>query len=211
MVTIWHNARFTKPLTVMVLMLLAGCSRTEIQPLPCIQRAEFSDPGRSPYILPYPAGAAYKLIQSYCYPYGGHRNQLAYDFAMPVGHDVIAARAGTVRDVRNELPDDGREPESGQHNHVLIQHDDGTVAFYAHLKQGSIVVNPGDRVETGQRIAASGNSGNTLGVPHLHFGVYRAWPAREGFDVPVNFRNADGPIDVRKGLIPGSFYAALAH
>lgn len=92
---------------------------------------------------------------------------------------------------------------------ILIEHEDGTVAFYGHLKQGSIVVREGDCVMAGQRIAASGNSGNTLGDPHLHFGVYQFRPATERWDVAVNFRNAKGLLDGRGGLMPGSTYKAL--
>jgi murein DD-endopeptidase MepM/ murein hydrolase activator NlpD len=110
--------------------------------------------------------------------------------------------------VHGDLPDDGRQPESGQHNHIMIKHDDGTVAFYAHLKQGSIVVKVGERVSQGQRIGESGNSGNTQGQPHLHFGVYESWPAVEGFDVAVNFRNAEGALDKRNGLRPGCYFRA---
>jgi murein DD-endopeptidase MepM/ murein hydrolase activator NlpD len=148
-------------------------------------------------------------MQGYCYSEGGHRNQLAYDFETPVGTPVIAARSGVVMKVRNDLPDDGKQPESGQHNHIMIMHDDGTVAFYAHLKQDSILVEVGDRVSQGQPIAESGNSGNTQGLPHLHFGAYQSWPAREGFDVPVNFRNAEGTHDQRRGLRPGGHFKAL--
>lgn len=189
--------------------LLSGCSQSNKTPLPCLERAVFPDPATSRYVLPYPNGASYTLIQAYCYPNGGHRDQLAYDFQMPVGDPVTAARAGIVRRIRADLPDDGRQPESGQHNHILIEHDDGTVAFYAHLQQGSLRVAVGDAVTRGQHIANSGNSGNTLGVPHLHFGVYQDWPATEGFDLPVNFANAEGPLDARNGLKPASTYKAL--
>jgi murein DD-endopeptidase MepM/ murein hydrolase activator NlpD len=185
-----------------------GCGRAERTPRPCFERAVFGDPADSPYVLPYPVGASYRLAQSYCYPYGGHRNQLAYDFDMPIGSDVVAARAGVVRRVRQDLPDTGDSPEPGQHNNILIEHDDGTVAFYGHLKQHGIVVQVGQRVTQGQRLAASGNSGNTLGEPHLHFGVYQSWPATEGFDVAVNFRNAEGPLDERRGLVAGAVYEA---
>ena len=179
--------RFTGMLGIVAIVYLAGCQEQPRTPLPCMERAVFGDPAQSPYVLPYPSGASYKVIQAYCYPYGGHSNQLAYDFDMPIGAPVVAARAGQVRRVRDDLPDTGATPDPGQHNNILIQHDDGTVAFYGHLKQNSIVVQVDQRVEQGQPIAASGNSGNTLGEPHLHFGVYETWPAREGFDVPVNF------------------------
>ena len=48
------------------------------------------------------------------------------------------------------------------------------------------------RLLIASKITASGNSGNTTGMPHLHFGAYQSWPAREGFDMPVNFRSAEG-------------------
>ena len=201
--------RLTIAMIIPALIFLYGCSEKDRKPLACMERAVFGDPSQSPYILPYPVGESYRLMQGYCYSEGGHRNQLAYDFETPVGTPVIAARSGLVMKVHGDLPDEGKQPESGQHNHVMIKHDDGTVAFYAHLKQNSILVKVGDHVSQGQPIAASGNSGNTQGLPHLHFGVYQDWPAKEGFDVPVNFRNTEGTHDKRKGLRPGGYFKAL--
>ena len=201
--------RFAFVVAIMALVMSGGCSGTNKKPLACMERAVFGDPAQSDYILPYPVGTSFRLMQGYCYSKGGHRNQLAYDYEIPIGTEVIAARSGLVMKVRSDLPDDGRQPESGQHNHIMIKHDDGTVAFYAHLKQNSILVKVGDRVSQGQPIAASGNSGNTQGLPHLHFGVYESWPAKEGFDMPVNFRNAEGTHDQRRGLRPGGYFKAL--
>jgi murein DD-endopeptidase MepM/ murein hydrolase activator NlpD len=166
----------------------------------------FGQPAESPYLLPYRPGEFYQVTQSCCFQSGGHRDQLAYDFAIPVGRDVLAARAGEVMEVRESSPDDGRG--SGRHNYVFIRHDDGTVAFYAHLEQDGVLVEPGDAVAAGQVIALSGNSGLT-GSPHLHFGVYRWWPPQEGFGVAVNFRNALGRLDPRDGLLMGAVYEAL--
>ena len=203
--------RFLIALTIAALILASGCVEKDRTPLPCLERAVFGDASQSPYILPYPVGQSYRLMQGYCYPKGGHRNQLAYDFETPVGAAVIASRSGMVMEIRGDLPDDGKQPESGQHNHIMIKHEDGTVAFYAHLKRGSILVKVGDGVSQGQPIAASGNSGNTGGMPHLHFGVYEGWPATEGFDVPMNFRNAEGTLDKRNGLRPGGYFKALPY
>ena len=175
---------------------------------PCLGRANFGDPQNSNYILPYPIGASYPVYQSYCWSTGGHRNQLAYDFTMPIGDTVVASRWGVVREVREDFPDNGQG--YGEHNYVYIQHDDGTSAFYAHLKQFSVVVEPNDTVETGQYFALSGNSGES-GEPHLHIGVYKNYPAVEGDDIPINFRNADGPLDSRGGLIRNKFYKALPY
>ena len=175
---------------------------------PCSQRAVFGDPAVSEYILPFPAGKSYVLSQSYCNPGGGHQNQLAYDFALPIGAEVIAAREGVVREIREDLKDTGSSINPGDHNHVFIQHIDGTVAFYANLKENGVLMEVGDTVRSGQKIATSGNSGNTLNFSHLHFGVYQGWPAKEGCDVAVNFRNAAGPLDSLGGLITDEFYTA---
>lgn len=179
---------------------------------PCRARAIFGDPAESPYVLPFPVGKSYRVIQSYCSgPQGGHVDQIAYDFGMPVGEDVTAARAGTVITYRDSSPDVDSWEYYNQHNFILIQHEDGTVAFYAHLKQHSVAVRRRDYVEVGQRIAASGNSGLTGGHPHLHFGVYASYPVLEGLDVPVNFRNAGGKLDPNGSLYQGKYYEALPY
>jgi murein DD-endopeptidase MepM/ murein hydrolase activator NlpD len=59
-------------------------------------------------------------------------------------------------------------------NVVVIRHPDGATAFatrYDHLRQGSIIVEPGQHVERGQKIAEVGSAGNSTG-PHLHFEVW---------------------------------------
>jgi murein DD-endopeptidase MepM/ murein hydrolase activator NlpD len=197
---------------LLIQISFTGCKEQTDQaetPIPCDQRAVFGNPDSSEYILPYPAGKGYYLSQSYCNPTGGHKNQLAYDFAMSIGDTVCAARGGTVKEVKEDLYDSGNEPDAGAHNHVMIQHDDGTVAFYAHLMRESVIIKVNDVVQQGEVIALSGNSGNTGGFPHLHFGVYQGWPMKEGFDVAVNFINADGPLDAKGGLVKDKYYKAL--
>ncbi|MFH1329200.1 MAG: M23 family metallopeptidase [Actinomycetota bacterium] len=175
----------------------------------CLKRAHFGDPADSGYILPYPAGEAYYMMQSYCVSGrpGAHSDQLAYDWFMPVGAEVVAARSGWVREMRESNPDNGRG--YAMENYVYIEHADGTIAFYAHLMQHGVDVEVGQWVDQGERIGASGNSGNTQNTPHLHFGVYRAMPQYEEMGVPVNFRNADGPLDTLGGLLVNRLYRAL--
>lgn len=178
------------------------------QPVPyrssCIDRDQFGNPAASEYILPYPVGEAYKISNGYCIPTGGHREQQAYDFLIPIGDPVVSSRSGVVRRVKDDSPDDGL---GSDHNHIMIEHEDGTVGFYAHLQQGSSLVSEGEAVLAGQTIANSGHSGTT-DVPHLHFGVYSSFPPTEGNDRAVNFRNADGPLDCRGGLVNGATYTA---
>lgn len=183
---------------------LLGQTPTEI----CLARAVFGDPSDSPYILPYRVGESYSLMQSYCGPYSHSRdNQLAYDFLIPVGAAVVAARAGIVRVVVDTWADD--DMVGAHNNHMFIEHQDGTTAMYAHLVQNSAVVRVNESVVAGQLIGLSGTSGTS--IPHLHFGVYRTWPNRSGDDVAVNFRNAGGALDARGGLQLGVSYLALPY
>ncbi len=170
----------------------------------CMGRDTFGDPAASPYVLPWPVGQSYAISNSYCIPTGGHRQQQAYDFLIPIGDPIVAARAGVVRQVKEDSPDDG---QGSDHNHVMVEHTDGTVGFYAHLKQGGVVVDVGENVVAGQTIALAGHSGTT-DLVHLHFGVYGSYPPVEGNDRAVNFRNMDGPVDCRGGLVNGATYTA---
>jgi hypothetical protein len=98
----------------------------------------------------------------------------AVDIAMPIGTDIMAARGGVVFDVAASNFSGGLDPvkDGPKANVVRILHDDGTYAIYAHLNTNSIRVRPGDRVQRGQYIADSGNTGFSSG-PHLHFAVVR--------------------------------------
>ena len=184
--------------------LEAGQSPTER----CLARAVFADPSDSPYILPYSVGESYSLLQTYCGPMSHTRdNQLAYDFLLPIGAEIVAARAGIVRVVMDTYRDD--DLIGAHNNHIFIEHADGTTAMYAHLVQHSAVVQVGELVGAGQLIALSGTSGTS--IAHLHFGVYRTWPNRGGDDLGVNFRNAAGDLDERGGLQLGVTYTALPH
>jgi hypothetical protein len=93
------------------------------------------------------------------------------------GADIHAVADGHVVAVVDGLPEQvpGKSPsglplEQYAGNHIVQVLGDGNYALYAHLKTGSIKVEVGDRLNSGQVIASLGNSGNTDG-PHLHFHV----------------------------------------
>ncbi|WP_198658920.1 peptidoglycan DD-metalloendopeptidase family protein [Winogradskyella tangerina] len=57
-------------------------------------------------------------------------------------------------------------------NAVYVQHSDGSIAWYGHLKNGSLTTkNVGDMVSVGEFLGVMGSSGISTG-PHLHFEVF---------------------------------------
>ena len=97
--------------------------------------------------------------------------------AMARGVTVRAAAAGTVRATRDGMPDiNAADPDAPDltnrscGNAVIIDHADGWQTRYCHLRQGSIAVRSGDRVDPNQPLALVGLSGRTE-FPHLHFTV----------------------------------------
>lgn len=85
------------------------------------------------------------------------------------GEPVYSPLTGTVVDTAGHFPDltpGERMPDHPAGNHVWLRQDSLYVVL-AHLQEGSVQVTPGERVRTGERLAAVGNTGNTT-EPHLH-------------------------------------------
>ncbi|MGH1378490.1 MAG: M23 family metallopeptidase [Alphaproteobacteria bacterium] len=98
---------------------------------------------------------------------------------MNEGIDVFAAAKGRVKRIRDGQSDhlkSAEEMKSLQEskkecgNGVLIDHGNGLQSIYCHLKEGSIIVKPTQKVRAGEKIAQVGQSGMAE-FPHLHFGV----------------------------------------
>ena len=82
---------------------------------------------------------------------------------------VLAAASGTVIEVQDNLFDRNMEnPATCAWNHVTIRHANGFQSIYGHLRQGSISVQVGQEVASGQIIAEVGSSGCSS-TAHLHF------------------------------------------
>ncbi len=77
------------------------------------------------------------------------------------GQPVVASASGKVVYSGNGL--------KGYGQLIIIKHDDKFLSAYAHNKR--VLVNQGDRVFSGQKIAEMGNT--TTGAPQLHFEIRR--------------------------------------
>jgi len=85
-----------------------------------------------------------------------------------------------------DFPPPHSDPRHASVNYILIRHASlpDTYVLLAHLKQGSVAVKVGDRVQTGQAVGQVGNSGNST-EPHLHIqikkgGLPGVWSDGEG-------------------------------
>lgn len=105
------------------------------------------------------------------YSHGDEANRYAVDLIVAEGTPVLAARPGVVMQAASGFTEGGTDRSlAGRANLVRILHDDGSMALYAHLQEGGVLVRAGDTVSLGQVIGRAGSTGFSSG-PHLHFAV----------------------------------------
>jgi hypothetical protein len=155
----------------------------------------------------------------------GTRFEDYYDY----GADVLAAADGRVVGMANDQQEDPtvmQHPNESQEayfarlqrnqgalmakgptaiagNYVKIDHGKNEYSFYAHLQPGSVRVQVGDQVKTGDVIGKLGSSGNST-EPHLHFHVCDKPDPLMCAGIPVTFNNvtiqwADLPRPIQSG------------
>ncbi len=133
--------------------------------------------------------------------------------------EIIAGASGQIIAKGGSQFDRSCNFNSNTWNAVYVQHSDGSVALYGHMKQNSLTTkNVGDMVSTGEFLGIVGSSGNSTG-PHLHFEVYSEieWNGT-GQDVLVdpysgscNNLNADSWWQSQKPYVDPNINAALTH
>ena len=143
-------------------------------------------PSKSGYIFPV-SGLSKANINNKTYPsYSGHTG---VDININViGKNVVAVKDGTVEisiaisgSIKN-YDSSGKYigSYSSYGEYIVINHHDGTMTLYGHMKPGSRKVSAGQTVKQGQVIGIVGNTGNCSPRPtpsnplsgtHLHFEV----------------------------------------
>lgn len=119
----------------------------------------------------------YTYSSAYGWRWGSFHNGI--DLAAPQGTPIYAAHAGTVIQSRWA---------GGYGYAVIIDHGDGTETWYGHTSQ--LLVEEGQEVAAGERIALVGNTGYSFGS-HLHLEVHIngapvepiAWLQERGVDI----------------------------
>ena len=92
---------------------------------------------------------------------GKRENHNGLDIAVAEGTAVIAVKSGKVTEVRT----------SATYGKLLeYETTDGYTVMYAHLSK--VLVQEGEMVKQGQKVAESGNTGLSTG-PHLHYSLWK--------------------------------------
>ena len=92
-----------------------------------------------------------------CNPVSGKYSfHSGYDLAAPHGANIYAMYSGKVTTASYD---------NGYGNYIIIEHDSGFQSLYAHCSE--LLCAKGDSVESGERIALVGSTGNSTGA-HLH-------------------------------------------
>ena len=138
------------------------------------------------------------------------------------GQPIYAPGAGVVLAIANDIPEnwfeDAKATKIGHPklpadkdpkdigNFVLIDHQNGEYSLLVHMKPGSVIVRPGDRVPQGQLVGRIGFAGDSI-FPHLHYSlmdgpeVFKAWGLPAYFSQfhrvlgASSIRVKQGPVD----------------
>lgn len=118
-----------------------------------------------------------------------------YGYGVP----LYAPGAGTVAAASDGLPDNEYHDKAVKYaeganleqsifgNYVVIDHGNGERSHLVHMKNGSVKVKKGDRVQQGDVIGAIGFSGDAF-IPHLHY-MLTDGTALNSEGLPSYFRN----------------------
>lgn len=108
----------------------------------------------------------------------GEKNEDWYGFGSP----IVAPAGGVVVAMSDGQPDNTKSKKNLEMsveafmknnnlpfgNYAIIDHQNGEYSFFAHFKNGSVMVKKGDTVKQGQKIGEMGFSGDAFLV-HLHY------------------------------------------
>jgi len=104
-----------------------------------------------------PVAGPVSFIDSWGYPRSGGRSHEGVDMMADYGTPVVAITSGSITYA-------GYGSSAG--NWLILSGSDGNSYWYMHNQQN--LVN-GGAVQAGQQIATVGDTGNAVGIPHLHF------------------------------------------
>jgi murein DD-endopeptidase MepM/ murein hydrolase activator NlpD len=114
---------------------------------------------------------------------------------LPESTLVTAAREGVVVYIVSEFSEHGLNATLyDKANLIHVLHSDNTIGEYAHLRHNGNLVSIGQKVQRGDPLGYSGNTGFT-NAPHLHFSVMQLYDIQNHKmeTLPIKFRTKENP------------------
>ena len=176
---------FTRVLLVVLLLCAVGVATR-----PVVERAWFVvalaiDEPPAALATPLATPRAPRFVDSWGHPRSGGRRHEGIDILAPKDTPVLSTTRGIVTRV-------GTNRLGGQV--VWILGPGLERHYYAHLNRYA-AFREGDRVEAGEVIGYTGNTGNARGGPaHLHYAIYRYGAAQNPYPRLVA---ASAPVETR--------------
>lgn len=153
--------------------------------------------------LPFPPNKAYQVIQgnNTNFTHNTDYSRFAIDFDMKINDTICAATNGYVVGLIDQYEFGGKEEEWRPFANYLTIYDpiSGLFTQYVHLVKKGSLVEIGEKIESGQPIALSGNTGQT-NMEHLHFNCLVPVQSQAGLEsIPFEFVEGYISTAIKKG------------
>ncbi len=153
--------------------------------------------------FPFPKSKEYTVIQgnNSNFTHNSDFSRYALDFDMKTNDTICSATSGYVVGVIDQYKLSGKGKEWRPFaNFITIYEPNSGVFFqYVHLVHKGSLVKIGDKVEQGQKIALSGNTGRST-VEHLHFSCLIPANTENGLkSIPIEFVGGKKGIELKIG------------
>ena len=123
------------------------------------------------------------------------------DFDLKTNDTICSATDGFIVGVVDKYKDSGKGSEWKPYANYLTIYEPNSGVFtqYVHLVENGSLVKIGDKVYRGQKIALSGNTGQST-EEHLHFSCLIPVNSKDGLkSIPIEFIGGIKGINLKKG------------
>jgi len=153
--------------------------------------------------LPFPKNKTYKITQenNTNFTHNSDWSRYALDFDLKTNDTICSATDGFVVGMVEKYKYSGKSSEWRPFGNYLTIYEPNSGVFtqYVHLVENGNLVKIGDKVSRGQKIALSGNTGQSTGE-HLHFSALVPVNSEDGLkSIPIDFVGGIKAINLKKG------------
>jgi hypothetical protein len=129
------------------------------------------------------------------------RNESYFCYGQPI-YSVAGGKVVSIADgLPENVPHSGKyavaiDAENAAGNHVVVEIAPRRYVLYAHMRPGTVRVQTGDEVRTGEILGLVGNTGSST-EPHLHMHIDNQPSFLAGNGIPYEFAEgqASGPVE----------------